>query len=151
MCSFVPNADGLALYRSQCLSNINCKPCLCISMSKAWLCSCGVEWPNCGQHFPIGKNNKTSIPSRKLELKRKFGTDKRFPMHRVDRHASAVPPPSKKVKPSLEEESQPCTCTSFAPGSKLAAKFPLLVQGVSPTKGTDSWSRVPKIHIAPTQ
>ena len=125
----------LALHRRQCFSNLTCKRCEITNSSRNWLCSCGVEWPKCPRHQPISKRPKLSHTSRKHMLKRKWGESKPLPQTPSMPYNVMKTSSSKRMKVSLEPTLPPVKRIRLATGSKLALKFPHLVQESIPIKG----------------
>ena len=113
-----------------------------VASSRHWLCECELPWIKCRIHQPKPKCRRfTADPKivRRRILKRKYGEIKPYPRidDRVYDIAKAAASKRAKLTVSAEEpEMQAYKRIKLAPGSKLALKFPHLVQDDSTTKGT---------------
>ena len=141
LCISCPTCDHdlddnrLSVHRDMSFSNLTCERCNVTCSSKFWLCQCGIAWTNCARHRPAAMRQKTEHISIRQSLKRKFGEVKPYPTKRTAPHDYCKASSAKRLKQSLEPTGPPEKRIRLAIGSKLALKFPHLVQLDSTTKG----------------
>ena len=99
-----------------------------------------MPWVKCARHYPKCKFRRIESCSkavRQRDLKRKVGEVKPTPKIAGPLHAIGTFSKNRRAKFSVESPAMPASKRiKLAPGSKLALKFPHLVQDVSTTKGT---------------
>ena len=145
-CSFQRKACGFSLYRNACFSNVICNRCKVVHSSRKWLCECGVAWTKCDKHIPITRKRKAQFTDRRVALRRKFGTDKPFPVSRKRDVISVSQRTASNEAVSSNAHAEPCKRMCLRPGTKLAQRFPHLVKRAGPIKGTGPDEGMPDIQ-----
>ena len=101
-------------------SNLKCPRCKATNSSRKWLCGCGILWYKCDVHHRITNSHECkSKPSRKRKCTER-GLD--IPLPKFRKHSQQA------FSETYERREW-----GPPPGSKLAAKFPHLVKGITPT------------------
>ena len=126
VCSAPHVTAGRQAQQRSRFSNFKCAKCGCTKSAKLWSCPCGRFWQKCQLHVmaPTERRPKGRLSTRRGRLAcDERGVDLPLPKRRKFRDADgdffATRPPGR--------------CIALVPGSKLAAKFPHLVRGTTPT------------------
>lgn len=144
-CSSSQSPKGMRLLTKAGFSNILCRGCNAVTTSSIWKCRCRIPWIKCPRHEHVSTNVLKPNGRRIHKSRMGKGCDARgkdvpFPMIRIRK--------GKNEKPTLhaqhsrshsqfyfnhDEIRTAVSKLSFKPGSRLAAKFPHLVQAAAPT------------------
>ena len=146
-CGHQQDPRGLKLITKAGFSNLQCQKCDQKTSSSLWRCRCMKQWPKCGIHV---HEQKTTMNSANINRVRQ----QKGQRPKVDIRGRDVPMPRTRVLKAkgsvsnmhesydnrnrshlyLNNEIRIAVSKfSLRPGTRLAAKFPHLVQAASPT------------------
>ena len=140
-CEAKQSTDKLRLVTKAGFSNVGCRMCHEVTSSSIWRCRCRTPWIKCPRHVLVkkgqakGTNGSASGRNKCRAIDR--GGDVPMPLQRIRKVKS-------DIKNSMSQHFMVTRCMynerrtavnriRLEPGSKLAARFPHLVQMAAPT------------------